>query len=67
MARSGWGSGFKPKKFKSPFAPGKAKKPEAPPAPRKPHFETLLCDAVRQGVSVEMRYDGEEGLDQYYR
>ncbi|MBW3560056.1 MAG: hypothetical protein KY449_09865 [Proteobacteria bacterium] len=47
-----WGSA------KIPNAP----KPQERPLPRKTAYEATLCDAIRQGVLVEVRYDNEDRL-----
>lgn len=50
--------------------PSKARKPPKPPssvAPRRRDFENLLCEAIRLGVTVELRYDGTDGIDRAAR
>lgn len=64
MARRGLGGGFG-KAFKS--AKIKVPKPPSPGAPRRKDFEDVLCEAIRRGVTVEMIYDGTDGVDRNAR
>ena len=64
MWKSGFGGGFG-KKFKP--AKPKAVKAPLPAAPRNRGFETILCEAIRHGVTVELRYDGTDGIDRSNR
>jgi hypothetical protein len=45
-----------------------AAKPEERPAPRKPAYEQMLCEAIRTGMAVELRYQkADERPDSDFR
>lgn len=50
------------------FGGKRAAPAEAPPVPRKPALEQMLCEAIRAGMAVELRYQKPgEMPDQAFR